>query len=121
MQTFRSTPAVSDTSTADCEINSFDFPVAISFLLTALFPDNAWAADASSFSGVTDFLHSIANLLIMEWGYYIGIITLAIQGYRWKTGRIDLMELGGWGLGIGLVFFAPNIVSDLRSHAGSIA
>lgn len=75
-------------------------------------------AGASAFGGITDFLKSITNLLIFEWGYYIGIITLAIQGYRWKTGRIDLMTLGGWGLGIGLVFFAPNIVSDLRSRAG---
>ena len=80
------------------------------FLGTLLLPGIACAADASPFGGVTDFLRNIANLLIMEWGYYIGIITLAIQGYRWKIGSIDLMQLGGWGLGIGLVFFAPNIV-----------
>jgi type IV secretion system protein VirB2 len=92
-------------------------------LWLCLCPELAWAIapDATSpFSGVTDFLHSVATLLIMDWGYYIGIITLAIQGYRWKTGRIDLMQLGGWGLGIGLVFFAPNIVADLKSHAGTI-
>lgn len=74
----------------------------------------------ATFGGITDFLRSITNLLIFEWGYYIGIITLAIQGYRWKTGRIDLMTLGGWGLGLGLVFFAPNIVSDLRDRAGGV-
>lgn len=74
-----------------------------------------------TFGGITEFLKSIAQLIIYEWGYYIGIITLAIQGYRWKTGRIDLMQLGGWGLGIALVFFAPNIVSDLRARsAGTI-
>lgn len=76
--------------------------------------------ESKPFGGITDFLRSITQLLIMEWGYYIGIITLAIQGYRWKTGRIDLMQLGGWGLGIGLVFFAPSIVADLRSRAGTI-
>lgn len=70
------------------------------------------------FGGITEFLKSIAQLLIYEWGYYIGIITLVIQGYRWKAGRIDLMQLGGWGLGIALVFFAPNIVSDLRARSG---
>jgi type IV secretion system protein VirB2 len=85
-------------------------------------PQLAHAQDATSaFGGITTFLKSIANLLIFEWGYYIGIITLAIQGYRWKTGRIDLMALGGWGLGIGLVFFAPNIVTTIKSGAGSIA
>jgi len=87
-----------------------------------LSPGFAWALapEGSPFSGVTEFLKSVANLLILDWGYYIGMITLAIQGYRWKTGRIDLMQLGGWGLGIGLVFFAPNIVADLKSHAGPI-
>jgi len=75
----------------------------------------------AAFGGISDFLKMIANLLVFEWGYYIGIITLAIQGFRWKTGRIDLMTLGGWGLGIGIVFFAPSIVKDLRSRtAGTI-
>lgn len=72
------------------------------------------------FGGLTEFLKAITQLLIFEWGYYIGIITLAIQGYRWKSGRIDLMTLGGWGLGIGIVFFAPNIVADLRNRAGGV-
>lgn len=87
-----------------------------------LLPELAHAQEASgTFGGITSFLKSITQLLIYEWGYYIGIVTLAIQGYRWKTGRIDLMQLGGWGLGISLVFFAPNIVSDLKARsAGSI-
>ncbi|ARE58998.1 TrbC/VirB2 family protein [Xanthomonas citri] len=85
-------------------------------------PQLAYAQDAAgTFGGITAFLKSITQLLIYEWGYYIGIITLAIQGYRWKSGRIDLMTLGGWGLGIGLVFFAPNIVADLKARSsGSI-
>ncbi|WP_017164614.1 TrbC/VirB2 family protein [Xanthomonas phaseoli] len=85
-------------------------------------PQLAYAQDAGgTFGGITAFLKSITQLLIYEWGYYIGIITLAIQGYRWKSGRIDLMTLGGWGLGIGLVFFAPNIVADLKARSsGSI-
>ena len=88
-------------------------------LVLVLSPQLAHAQDAAAgFGGVTSFLKSIVNLLVFEWGYYIGIITLAIQGYRWKTGRIDLMQLGGWGLGIVLVFFAPNIVGDIRSRAG---
>ena len=90
--------------------------VVISFILL---PQFAYAQTApGAFDGITAFLKSITQLLIYEWGYYIGIITLAIQGYRWKTGRIDLMTLGGWGLGIGLVFFAPSIVSDIKSRSG---
>jgi type IV secretion system protein VirB2 len=80
---------------------------------------NAQVADGSAlFGGLTNILKSVVNLVVYEWGYYIGIITLAIQGYRWKTGRIDLMQLGGWGFGIALVFFAPNLVSSIRSAAG---
>lgn len=91
----------------------------ILMLILMISPKLAMAQSAgATFGGITEFLRSITNLLIFEWGYYIGIITLAIQGYRWKTGRIDLMTLGGWGLGIGLVFFAPNIVGDLRNRAG---
>lgn len=83
-----------------------------------LLPQIAHAQNVGgTFGGITAFLKSITQLIIYEWGYYIGIITLAIQGYRWKTGRIDLMQLGGWGLGIGLVFFAPNIVSDLKARS----
>ena len=89
------------------------------FLLAPLLAHAQAASGAGgTFGGITAFLKSITQLLIYEWGYYIGIITLAIQGYRWKTGRIDLMQLGGWGLGIALVFFAPNIVSDLRARSG---
>ena len=91
----------------------------IALILFLILPPLAYAQNVGGpFGGITAFLKSITQLLIYEWGYYIGIITLAIQGYRWKTGRIDLMQLGGWGLGIALVFFAPNIVSDLRSRAG---
>lgn len=93
-----------------------------SWLLGFFMPGIAWADFGSSqaFNGITQFLKDIAQLLIFEWGYYIGVITLAIQGYRWKTGRIDLMQLGGWGLGIGIVLFAPNIVSELKSHSGGM-
>lgn len=96
--------------------------VNVSMVVFLLLPEFAHAQSVGGpFGGITDFLKTITQLVIYEWGYYIGIITLAIQGYRWKTGRIDLMQLGGWGLGIALVFFAPNIVSDLRARsAGSI-
>jgi type IV secretion system protein VirB2 len=92
------------------------------FYSLLVLPQFAHAQSATAgLSGVTEFIRSIANLLIFEWGYLIGTITLAIQGYRWKTGRIDLLQLGGWGLGIGLVFFAPNIVKQIKSSsAGSV-
>jgi type IV secretion system protein VirB2 len=83
-----------------------------------LLPQLALAAGASGvMTGVTEFLKTIVNLLIFEWGYYIGIATLAIQGYRYWTGHTTMMELGKWGLGVALVFFAPNIVQQFRQGA----
>lgn len=82
-------------------------------------PSIAHASSASgAYSGITSILSDIANLLIYEWGYYLGIITLAIQGIRWKTGRIDLMTLFGWFAGIGIVFFAPTFVRSIRDSSG---
>lgn len=96
-----------------CTVNM----LVVAFILLPEFAQ-AQTVAGGAFGGITSFLKSIANMLIFEWGYYIGIITLAIQGYRWKTGRIDLMTLGGWGMGLAIVFFAPNIVGDIRSRAG---
>lgn len=83
-----------------------------------LLPQLALAADASGImSGVTAFLKTLVNLLIFEWGYYLGIATLAIKGYRYWTGHTTLADLGVWGLGVALVFFAPNIVQQFRQGA----
>lgn len=90
-------------------------------LAVTLAPGLAHAQSVGGFGdGVTQLLKMVVNLVVFEWGYYLGIILLAIQGYRWKTGRCDLMELGRWGLGIMLVFFAPNIVGDIRGRAGGV-
>lgn len=72
---------------------------------------------ANPFSGITSALKAIAQAVIFDWGPYIGMITLGIQGYRWKMGRIDGMHLLHWGLGISIVFFAPNIVAYLKSSS----
>lgn len=81
----------------------------------------AQTATTGAFGGITTALKSIAQAVIFDWGYYIGIISLGVQGYRWKMGRIDSMHLLYWGLGISMVFFAPNIVGYLKSNsAGSI-
>lgn len=95
--------------------------VTILALSVTLAPGLAHAQSVGGFGdGVTQLLKMVVHLVVFEWGYYLGIILLAIQGYRWKTGRCDLMELGRWGLGIMLVFFAPNIVGDIRGRAGGV-
>ncbi|WP_052688458.1 TrbC/VirB2 family protein [Xanthomonas albilineans] len=92
--------------------------VAVSaMVMLLLIPELAFAQDMASgaFGGITSFLKSITQLLIYEWGYYIGIITLGIQAYRLKAGRIDWTTMGVWALGIFTLFFAPNIVSAIRA------
>lgn len=92
----------------------------VAALTILVFPSAAFAQDVSSaLSGITTILKQIVDVFIKEWGYYIGIIALAIQGIRWKLGQISVMQLGGWALGICLVFFAPNIVGGIRDSAGS--
>lgn len=87
-------------------------------LSSLLLPEIAQAqAVGGPFGGITDFLKSLVTMLIFDWGYYLGIAALAIQGFRCWTGRIDMMDLGVSVLGIGLVFFAPNIVADLRARS----
>ena len=82
----------------------------------ALLPIQAHAA-ISGFSAITAFFKEFINMLIFDWGYYIGIITLAFKGYQWKSGHINMKEMGVWTAGIVLVFFAPNIVGMIRSSS----
>ncbi len=92
--------------------------LALSLLMVAA-PTHA--ADLSGiFGGVTDTLKSVVRLLIYDWGYYIGIAALALQGYRWWAGHITMMDFLKWSVGIVFVFFAPSIVDTIRSNAGRL-
>lgn len=90
-------------------------------LLMAMAPELAHAqAAAGILAPVTNFLKAIAQTLILDWGYYIGIIALAVQGIRCWRGHIDIMAFGVWAIGIIAVFFAPNIVQELRAGAAVV-
>lgn len=105
---------------SDRSDNVLNWLAHISLIAGVVAPQYAMAQSfGGGFSGIGDFLGEIANLLIFEWGYYLGIITLAIQAIRWKTGRIDLFALGAWAAGIFIVFWAPQIVRGIRNSAGS--
>jgi type IV secretion system protein VirB2 len=118
------TPELQPAQAANVVVDRVDRALSITahalIMSLVLVPGIADAASLSGspFGGLTPLLKTVANQLIYEWGYYIGIITLGIQGYRFKTGRIDLMTLGAWGFGIGMVFFAPNIVGRIRAASG---
>lgn len=120
--TTQATEATVTTVTAANRIDTTLSIIKHGILLVLVFLPELAAAQAvpstsSTFSGISAELKLIAQTIIFDWGYYIGIISLAIQGYRWKTGRIDTMHLLQWGCGIFLLFFAPNIVNDIKSHS----
>ncbi|MDZ5461761.1 TrbC/VirB2 family protein [Azohydromonas lata] len=48
------------------------------------------------------------------------LIALVVQGIRCWRGHIDIMAFGGWAIGIIAVFFAPNIVQELRAGAAGV-
>ena len=106
------------TTSADTTLNLIKCGLSLALVLVPeLAAAQAVPSTSSTFSGISAELKLIAQTIIFDWGYYIGIISLAIQGYRWKTGRIDTMHLLQWGCGIFLLFFAPNIVNDIKSHS----
>ncbi|MCC7005105.1 MAG: TrbC/VirB2 family protein [Ottowia sp.] len=76
-------------------------------------------AMAQSFSPVTSFLRNIVQFVIFDAGYYIGALALAIVGYKFKAGEINMMNALRVVIGIFLVFFAPNLVATIRSTVGS--
>lgn len=69
------------------------------------------------FAGITEFFRELVRVLILEWGFYLGILGLAIQGFRAKMGHISWGSFGGWFVGISVVFFAPAIVTYIRDRA----
>lgn len=90
-------------------------------LLLMLSPEIAQADidGTADFGGITEILKGLAKTVIYDWGFYIGIISLALIGFRWKTGHMSLADVGRWAGGIICVFFAPSIVKMIRDHAGS--
>lgn len=88
-----------------------------SLLTFSLLPEFANAD--MDFSALTNLAKSVVTFLIFDLGYYIGIAAIAIQGLRAKSGRISWAEFIATGIGVFIVFFAPNIVTTIKSGAAS--
>lgn len=89
--------------------------VVLALACLALSPELAMAQQSNPLGAASTFLKMIVQTVIFDWGYYIGIGSLGIIGYRWWTGRMDMMEALKWGGGAMLVFFSPNVVQTLKS------
>ncbi|RMO85325.1 hypothetical protein ALQ34_00448 [Pseudomonas syringae pv. maculicola] len=71
------------------------------------------------FSSVKNLLKDIVSFLIFDIGYYLGILAIVVQGFRAKSGRVEWSTFGWTVAGVFLVFFAPNIVGEIKSGAAT--
>ena len=83
----------------------------------SLLPEFANAA--MDFSSVKNLLKDIVSFLIFDIGYYLGILAIVVQGFRAKSGRVEWSTFGWTVAGVFLVFFAPNIVAEIKSGAAT--
>lgn len=83
----------------------------------SLLPEFANAA--LDMSSVKNLLKDVVSFLIFDIGYYLGILAIVVQGFRAKSGRVEWSTFGWTVAGVFLVFFAPNIVTEIKSGAAS--
>ena len=83
----------------------------------SLLPEFANAA--LDMSSVKNLLKDVVSFLIFDIGYYLGILAIVVQGFRAKSGRVEWATFGWTVAGVFLVFFAPNIVAEIKSGAAT--
>lgn len=83
----------------------------------SLLPEVANAA--LNFSSLTNLFKDVVSFLIFDIGYYLGILAIVITGYKAKSGHISWSSFGWAVAGIFLVFFAPNIVTEIKNGAAN--
>ena len=83
----------------------------------SLLPEFANAA--LDMRSVKNLLKDVVSFLIFDIGYYLGILAIVVQGFRATTGRVAWSTFGWTVAGVFLVFFAPNIVTEIKSGAAS--
>ena len=83
----------------------------------SLLPEFANAA--LDMSSVKNLLKDVVSFLIFDIGYYLGILAIVVQGFRAKSGRVEWSTFGWTVAGVFLVFFAPNIVAEIKSGAAT--
>ena len=83
----------------------------------SLLPEVANAA--LNFSSLTNLFKDVVSFLIFDIGYYLGILAIVITGYKAKSGHISWSAFGWAVAGIFLVFFAPNIVTEIKNGAAN--
>ena len=94
--------------------------LAVFVLFTLLvLPDQALAQGAAGGGGFLDsftaLFDAIGDLLTTVWARAIGIIAIAVTGYLFFTGRLEMRWAAAVVLGIIFVFGAPAIVDSISN------
>lgn len=91
---------------------------ALSTLSLALFAPFAAHAAAESIEGVETIANTILGFLTGPIATAAGAIAIAIVGYRWFSGRMEMGKAVATVAGIVLVIGSVQIVNFIRSGAG---
>lgn len=96
--------------------------VIIAILVLFIIPEIAFAQGTGGGGGGGGFLDSftglfdaIGELLTTVWARAIGIIAIAVTGYLFFTGRLEMRWAAAVILGIIFVFGAPAIVDSISA------
>ena len=75
-----------------------------------LLPEISWASDVAT---IDTALQSILDILTGTAAKTIATIAIAAIGYLWMSGKLSIKQAVTIGLGIGIIFGAPEIASLL--------
>lgn len=80
------------------------------YLLLFLLPETTWASDVAT---IDTALQSILDILTGTAAKLIATIAIAGVGFLWMSGKLSIKQAVIIGLGIGIIFGAPEIASLL--------
>lgn len=83
------------------------------FLLTSLMAINIPAFATGDITALTDAIQGLIDILTGTTAKLLAVVAIAGVGYLYISGRLSLQHAAYVGLGIGVIFGAPDIASML--------
>jgi len=90
----------------------------LAFAATILMAPSAAFADEATLAGVTSFADTILDFMRGPIATAAGAIAIAVVGYRWFSGRMEMGRAVATVAGIVLVIGSVQIVGFIRTGAG---
>ena len=92
--------------------------IAILGATLSLLPSQAFADSATGIAGFTSVADTILQFLTGPIATAVGAIAIALVGYRWFSGRMEMGRAAATVGGIVLIIGSAQIVSFIRTGAG---